>query len=264
MNEKQRAKLVALIIVAVLFFGVLYFTRPEPVPDIGDVEIDIGHVEPEPEPEYDFFAHMLFIITEQVNLQAGIDEMLLAELDSGVHTFEDPFVLVNPYGMSPLTAIVLFTSDEPLRTSVHVPGITEYADVEFTFDDYNTRHIMPVFGLYPDDENMVELTGITARGVKKSNTLSVNTAPLPEWLGSINIMTELAQPGHYQPGLNFTFAQKSAFDINGDYRWFYNDPELLQPTLYKHNGNIILTKGHYHAGDVFILEVNMLGRLISV
>jgi len=194
--------------------------------------------------------------------QARVDDMLLAELDSGAYSFEEPLAIVDPYGTSPLAALVLFTSGEPLNISVHVPGTTAAADVDFTFDGYNTSHMIPVYGLYPDKLNRVKLTAKTQSGGEKEIFLELQTEPLGLDLADHVIQTDIAQPDKVQPGFNFTFARKTAFDVNGDYRWYYNDFLAMQATLYNYNGNIVCSKGDWH-GDCILFEINSLGKVLS-
>ncbi|MFI3270970.1 MAG: hypothetical protein R3Y11_02550 [Pseudomonadota bacterium] len=47
-------------------------------------------------------------LQKKIQKQAEVDAMLLAELQSGAYTFEEPFVFVDPYNQSPLSAIALF------------------------------------------------------------------------------------------------------------------------------------------------------------
>jgi len=200
----------------------------------------------------------------QIERQTQVDEMLLAELDSGIYSFDYPLVVVDPYGMSPLSALALFISDEPMSISVYVPGKTEHASVFFALDGYNTRHEVPIYGLYPDEPNMVELTGRTRGGEVRRVVLEIRPDPLPPELARDIIITNLPQPERLQPGFNFTFGHKAAFDVNGEYRWFYNDFTLRGFAMYGYNGHMIFAAGSYHEGDVLLLEVNMLGRVISV
>ena len=229
--------------------------------DTGDIEI-IGGI---PEEDNEFYEERTIFheLTELIERQGRVDEMLLAELSGGVYSFDHPLVIVNPYHVSPLTALVLFSSDEPMNISIHVPGRTELANVDFSMDGFNTRHEIPVYGLYPGELNMVQLTAVTRDGDAQSTTLEIQTDPLPPELAKNIIMTDIAQLENCGPGLNFTFAQKTAFDINGEYRWFYYDFELLASTLYNYNGNIIIPKGSFYEGDVLLLEINMLGKIIS-
>ena len=199
-----------------------------------------------------------------IERQALVDEMLLAELDSGVYSFDEPLVAVDPYAMAPLSALVLFISEEPMNISVFIPGKTDHANVGFSFDENNTRHIIPIYGLYPDENNEVRVSGTTPDGDTRTVTLYVRTDPLPPELKKDIILTDLKEPENYQPGFNFTFAHKTAFDVNGDYRWFYNDFMLRGFAMYGYNGHMIFAKGSYHEGDVLLIEVNMLGKILSV
>ena len=258
-NRKQLIILVAMITAVALLFCALYLTRPkveqEDTTDLEGTESEEVH-------PIALIADML----AQIDRQAEIDEMLLAELNSGAYSFDDPLVVVDPYGMSPLTALVLFTSDEPLNVSVHVQGKTELADVDFTFDGYNTSHQIPVYGLYPGELNTVWLSAVTPPGVMREIVLEIQTDPLPLWLEKNIIITDLELPDNYQPGFNFTFVQKTAFDVNGEYRWFYESTAVLQgTTIYGYNGgNIILSLGSTHEGDSLIYEINEFGKILRV
>ncbi|MCL2391234.1 MAG: aryl-sulfate sulfotransferase [Oscillospiraceae bacterium] len=196
--------------------------------------------------------------------QARVDELLLIELNSGYYSLEDPFVVIDPYGKSPLSALALFTSDEPMNVSVHVPGATAAADIDFTFVGYHTVHKIPILGLLPNTLNLVTLTGRTQSGLALSVILELRTDSLPPELCGDIIITNSVFPESISPGVNFTYAHKTAFDVNGDYRWFYNDFWLRGFALYDYNGHMVFAKGAYHQGDVLLIEVNMLGKIISV
>jgi len=198
--------------------------------------------------------------------QAQIDEMMLAELNSGAYGFESPLVIVDPYGQSPLTALALCTSEEPLNITVHVPGVTKLADVDFTFDGYNTSHMIPIYGLYPGALNKVRLTALAKNDATQSVILEVQTDPPPPEFAKNILIADLVKPGRYQPGFNYTFwPMKSAFDVNGEYRWYFNDFSALQvATIYNYHGNIVLMKGTTQEGDLLIFEINTLGKIMSV
>jgi arylsulfate sulfotransferase len=207
---------------------------------------------------------LISVITGQMERQARIDSQLLGELDYVGYGFNNPLVRVDPYGMSPLTALVLFYTDEPMRISVHIAGRTEDTSVSFSFVGFNTRHVIPIYGLYPDSKNLVELTATTQDGTVQSKLLIVNTKSLPEELTAGVVSAGLESPDTHTQLLYFTFVLKSAFDVNGDYRWVYSDMELQNPSYYLDNGNFITTVGSYDARDALRLEVNKLGRLISI
>jgi arylsulfate sulfotransferase len=231
-------------------------------PEVGEDEPEVTdeNHETDEEPGVTIFDEIM----AQIDRQSYVDEMMMAELNSGQYTFDDPLIVVDPYNMSPLSALALFTSDEQINISIHVPGKTTLADVDFTFDGYNTEHIIPIYGLYPNELNSVVLTAKTIDGGTESKTFDIQTEPLPSEIERDIIITDLIEPDKYQQGFNFISTRKRAFDVNGTYRWFYNDFGMLHPADFNYNGNMIFTKGSHHQGDVLIMEVNTLGRLISV
>jgi len=248
-------QIVFIIVPAILIALILFVLFLSEIPSLSPVEGEISEVEIiDPVPE----------MLAEIEKQARIDDMLLAELESGQHSFDDPLIIVNPYGKTPLVALMIFTSDEPLQIALHITGKTKLADVDYTFDSFNTNHMIPIYGLYPGVLNNVEICAKSQNGETKKNDLEIETDPLPPDL-AINILkTDLLQSNNYQTGFNFTYNQKSAFDVNGDYRWFYNDFDLGQTTLTNYHGNMLFVKGATWIGDVLIFEINALGKILSV
>lgn len=73
---------------------------------------------------------MLMDIIAQINKQKEVDNQLNKELDSGTYTFDDPLIVQDPYNMSPLTALILYTSEKPELVSIKIVGKTKKADIE--------------------------------------------------------------------------------------------------------------------------------------
>ena len=90
-----------------------------------------------------YLAEQLEALTQR---QLETDRQLLAELDSGAYDFDHPLAVVNPYGISPFTAVVLFETAQPARISLRVAGDSPKACVEYTFSDYGTRHMLTIDG----------------------------------------------------------------------------------------------------------------------
>src|SRR5699024_11759799 len=70
-------------------------------------------------------------------------------------TLEDPYVNVDPYDRSPLTALIIFNTKEDATVSFTVKGKTSDVNISHTLDEERKRHVIPVVGLYPDTENEV-------------------------------------------------------------------------------------------------------------
>ena len=223
----------------------------------------------------------LNVMTAQIrdmrDRQLQIDEMLLAELNSGAYTLEEPLIIVDPYGFSPLTAVVLFKTEEPQNISIHIAGDTKLAEVDYTFEGYNTDHMIPVYGLYASRENQVTLTAQDQNGTRQTVDLIVETDQLPDQLSHEKIEATLFNEEKYQPGFTFTYRgnndriTRSALDVNGDYRWCFNlkgNEPLLAKSVgnggsYNNGNSIFIAVGSLLYGDTGILEFNLLGKLLN-
>ena len=211
------------------------------------------------------FQLKLQFVMDQLAVQSDMDASIQAELATGEFTFDQPLVVVNPYGISPLSAVVVFTTDAPASIAVHVPGADRLSDVDFTFEGYETEHIVPVYGLYADTVNTVSLTATAKDGMQTTATVDIETEALSDEIDNIVLRTSLMQPARYQPGLNFMYQTKAAFDVNGDFRWYLKG-DYQFPTNYEYqNGHFLVMLGSSYAENpALFLEINPLGRIFKV
>src|SRR5699024_3267854 len=82
-------------------------------------------------------------------------------------------VIVNPYDISPLTALIIFKTDETVSPKVTIEGDDELSTYEYTFDE-GTEHYLPIYGLYPDRNNTVV---VEYGDVKKEFTITTEALP---------------------------------------------------------------------------------------
>lgn len=216
----------------------------------------------------DGFSKTLQDTLNQITQQEEVDKSILAELESGAYSFENPLVVVDPYGNSPLTALILFSTIEPNNISIHIEGEDQYTNIDFAFEGFNKQHIIPVYGLYPGIENKVTLTAKNQSGKTDEVQLRIQTESLPKELADQIFLVDAPYKAQYQPGLNFTFENgqlfsKTAFDINGKFRWFLTRT-YLHATEYKFGNRYIFAEGASNVGDVLLFEMNPLGRIYTV
>lgn len=69
---------------------------------------------------------------------------------------QNPLVILNPYAISPLSALILFNTEERVTTTISVQGKELAGNVEKVFSA-NTTHILPVLGLYADYKILLPL-----------------------------------------------------------------------------------------------------------
>ncbi|RYG71932.1 aryl-sulfate sulfotransferase [Lentibacillus lipolyticus] len=202
------------------------------------------------------------LLDEQEDLEA---DMLAESEDS---TLDDPYVKLDPYDRSPLSALVIFDTDEPASVTFTVEGKDDDTDISKTMDDFKTHHELPVLGLYPDQDNTVNITAETESGETMETSLTISTDALPDYIPEIDIKT--AKKGKMDIGDNeLTFAIPSTkfvygFDVNGDIRWYgsgYNSHVLQELD----NGHLLYLGKDDNGGSAYnrLFETNYLGKLYN-
>jgi len=204
-------------------------------------------------------------IQAKLSKQEKIDGMLRVEMDSGFHPIEKPLVVLDPYGISPLSAIVLFRTNEQSRISVSIQGKDSLSTVEFAFNGYFTKHLIPIYGLYPDKSNQVMIFATNRKGIVQETRIKIITEKLVPRLKNVVVEIQNSENDKIQKGFNFLFlhSPKFAFDHNGDIRWVL-DWLTLPSTLYDYNGHIIAAAGSNHYGKTLLYEIDPLGRMYSI
>lgn len=255
MTKKQEMILAALIIVAALAAFVLYsgiLSRPEPE-------------EPPPPTLFE-------IVTAQSDEMYALDAEYRNWFSDGEYSFEDPLVILNPYGTSPLTALVIFETEELTRISIRINGKTEDTSIYHTFDGFDTLHEIPIYGLYPGAANVVDIIAEpedSLPGVMLPRTQILIETPAVDWYFHGNLITQvpdaaaLTEQTQEQPEFTFTHMMLCAFDENGDYRWHYQGYETIYPTSYTDDGNILLIIGSFEEGNALLIELDKLGKVID-
>lgn len=156
-------------------------------------------------------------INHIIEKQYAAEQAFLAEFAAGNYTVQNPLVKLNPYLITPLTAVVMFETQVACEVKVIIHGKDASGNVEHTFPG-EKKHILPIYGLYVDYENTVEV--ILSTGVK--NTIKIQTAPLTP---GVPLASSMETTKEYL-GDNFIFLTASmrampvAYDHKGDLRWY--------------------------------------------
>ncbi len=160
--------------------------------------------------QYEYIPH---IITKQNDLEKAF----LSEFYAGNFTLANPLVKLNPYDICPLTAMVMFKSPVKTEVTITVKGKESAGDITHTFPAA-TEHILPVYGLYADSDNTVEI--ILSSGEK--NTLHIQTGPLhPDVPKATSIKTTADYMGKNLMFLTAAMrAMPVGYDYAGDIRWY--------------------------------------------
>lgn len=195
-----------------------------------------------------------------IDEQFAAEQNMLEECRAGAYTLEAPYVKLNPYLIAPLAALVHFTTPEATEAAVFVKGRETAGDMRFTFPAA-TEHYLPVFGLYPDAANQVEIT--LGTGAKKSLVIQTEKAP-----DKVLSPTKMETTAEYMQG-NVMFlsptspANLAAYDYRGDVRW-YSPMNFAFDLKRVRNGRLLLGTHRllmppYHTTGVF--EMGMIGKI---
>lgn len=186
-------------------------------------------------------------------------------------------VEVNPFGYSPLTAQIEIELDEAVRIDLLVEGQKgKGSSIVHAFVEVKTKHLVPVYGLYPDTTTTVVVDFIDGSGAARgSKSFEIETKELLGDLPVISIdvsekrdidrdLTLVSYFGHNGDELP---QRVFAFDQYGDIRWYlnYKDHPILNGLFYDvgveqlANGNLYFGDGRTNK----IFEVNPFGLIIE-
>lgn len=198
-----------------------------------------------------------------ITRQNRIEKAFMAEFAKEKPTFEAPKVILNPYLINPLCALVLFTTKDKVAPTLTVHGKRNTREnLTHTFAAA-TEHVLPVLGLYEDFDNKVTVSLPDG----KSTTVTITTEKLPEDVCRCqNITTSIDYLGD-----NFMFLTPAgknvptAYDYRGDIRWMLTENTMFDIKRMK-NGNIMTGSHrfcHMPYNSTGLVEINMLGKIFK-
>ncbi len=186
-------------------------------------------------------------------------EKLQSKFKIDGYTFENPNVILNPYGTSPLTALVLFKTEKMEEVKVTIEGKDENTTFTHSFSKAK-EHYLPIYGLYADTQNKVI---IEIGEEKKELTIKTDKLPdnmvLPESVNAVKdkLGNELY---FYTPS---SMGYTCAYDVNGDVRWYLTNYALWKIDKLK-NGHLLVSterlinSPYYMTG---LYEMDLLGKI---
>ena len=189
--------------------------------------------------------------------QAEVDAYLKEELVKNKYTLDRAKVYVNPYNANPLSAMIMFYTDDSTEVSVTVKG--KNSD-DFTINyGKSNYHYIPVYGLYGDYDNTVVVT----LGDKTTKEFRIKT----DKVGMPSVTTQsgnITSAGDLYLLTSPISMNSFGLDGYGNVRW------LLSGTYY-HNIKV-LDNGHLLIGvdtdstsglPTVIREIDYLGRIYN-
>lgn len=177
------------------------------------------------------------------------------------YTLDNPNIILNPYGNSPLTALVLFETEKELDVKVTITGKDKLTTYTHTFSK-TKEHYLPIYGLYADSNNKI----IIECGNNKKE-IYIQTEKLPE---NMILPTSIkANKGKLTNDLYFYTPSSSgytvAYDVNGEVRWYLTNYALWKIDRLQ-NGHLLVSterlinNPYYMTG---LYEIDLLGKIYT-
>ncbi|MGL5965466.1 MAG: aryl-sulfate sulfotransferase [Fusobacteriaceae bacterium] len=191
-----------------------------------------------------------------------ISKEILEELKNNSYTLKDPLIVVDPYKISPLTALVAFNTIEESSIKVKVFGKNNENNLEYEISENAKDHKVPIYGLYPGI-NKVEI-----KVGKEVSILEIET----ERINSELISMDVKKIDKEKVNKNFIITSPSIsnnliiYDNKGDIRWYLSTKKIgaAGPIKKLKNGNLLVTsekqkKPPYYVTSVY--EMDFLGKI---
>ena len=204
---------------------------------------------------------------EYTHNQEDKDEKI-KQLVKDQYSLENPFIEVNPYGNSPLSAIVVFHTDNKEEITFTVKGKDESVDVSMTLPA-SKDHVIPVFGLYSGVVNDVELR--SSSGITK--TISISTDAIDDMYISTDYKLEGTVNSDWvfvSPKANSkeNLVHALAYDKNGDVRWAFKGEDSTTSFVKKSSssGRFLLSspkKYNDFNTSTGVIEIDLVGKIYN-
>jgi arylsulfate sulfotransferase len=196
---------------------------------------------------------------------------ILAEYNSTVYTFDEPFIIIDPYLMNPLSALVMFEVIKPADIEVTIVGDCYFSTFTYIKTVLGTHVEIPILGLYAGRENRIIIRILYTDGSYETNELTVTTEPLPTDFQILTLVSSV--PERMEPGVTLFIAcfeqtYTALVDANAQVRGFLSNKRMAHGTniILLENGNLLATGDEYkqipyHMTSLW--EFNWLGKIFK-
>lgn len=165
------------------------------------------------------------------------------------YTIDNPNIIINPYGNSPLTALIMFETEKYSKVNIIIKGKNNN-DINYTFKE-DKYHLIPIYGLYADYNNTIIL-----KSENKEKIINIKTEKLPSDFKFID-----SDYGNYK-FLNGNYPY--AIDSYGDIRWYLSSKYYGNISILGNSKFVIGSDKYTENGNtISIYEMDFLGKIYT-
>ncbi len=180
-------------------------------------------------------------------------------------TVDNPNIILNPYGNSPLSALIIFETTNKISPKVTIKGKDKHSTYTHTFDS-NKKHYLPIYGLYPDKTNII-IVEYLDNDQKIKKEFKIETEKLPD---DFILPTNIKANKDKLSNELYFFSPSSkgytcAYDVNGDVRWYLTNNALWKIDRLKNGHLLVSTERRINAPYYMtgLYEIDLLGKIYN-
>lgn len=192
--------------------------------------------------------------------QSEIDMQIKNDLETNKYKLNDARIYLNPYNVSPMSALLVFVSDTETEVEVTVKGKNN--DDLVTKYDKEKYHYIPIFGLYQKHENKIEVK----LGTGESKTFTITTGEFDFYpVTTVNQMDTANLNNDFYFITSPITMRSIALDSYGELRW-YTEAMYYHDIVSLENGHMLIGNGslNQYGLTTELVEIDYLGRIYNV
>lgn len=201
-----------------------------------------------------FKGDVLSTTIDQVHIQKKVNDELERAKKNKSYSIENAYVKLNPYEISPLSAIIIFYTQSEEEVEVFIN------DEFFTKMEKSNEHAIPIYGLYEDYDNVITLK-INGKSYDKHIKTDASNIKYPLNISKNEVLNN-------ENNLIFTVSSYETYftgwDRNGKLR-FYLTVDNRMDVEWLPNGHFLIgtSEGQVRENFLSLVEMDYLGKIYN-
>ena len=228
-----------------------------------------------------FMIRIILIYLINTTLVYGIDsnivkqhDVIFSDIEKQIYneryTFNNPLIIVNPYNISPLTAYIIFSTQDYKKVNVII-NEKDRCHLSYSTNKISRNHLIPIFGLIQGNNTVKLKIKNNYNSFEKEFRIKTDKIKFNAEIKVIkgrnikckNKMIFISQTYPGQPSFNFF-----AFNKNGHVIWTLNDNKIgASSSLFKDENGYLLVNSNknnkrpYYFSSYY--KINLIGRIVQ-